>query len=101
MTKQSDRTPPKSDKKPIDSPNPQELKQNRPNNMAEDSTKNDTVTVESDKKLENASSNNNLDLQRLNRIGILLQLSQNKAMFVVVKPFGPTLSRRPKLLGQL
>ncbi len=69
MTKRSDRTPPKSDKKPIDSPNPRELKQNRPNNMAEDSTKNDTVTVESEKKLENASNNNNLDLQRLNLIG--------------------------------
>jgi hypothetical protein len=69
MTKRSDRTPPKSNKKPIDSPNPQELKQTRPNNMVKDPTKNDKETVESNKTLENANNNNNLDMQRLNLIG--------------------------------
>ncbi len=70
MTKRSDRTPPKSNKKPIDSPNPRELKQTRPKNMVKDAMKNDKETVERDKIPENDNNNtNNLEMQKLNLLG--------------------------------
>ncbi len=66
MTKRSDRTPPKSDKKPIDSPNPRELKQNRLNNMDEGLKKNVTDTIENAKTIGNTDNSNTIELQKLN-----------------------------------